>query len=87
MRGRPGSIPWLFRHELRLQWYSAGSARRAKGDGAQRRPGTAGLVTIGLAWLALHVLAFFVVSRIGGIDAQDPRVMVAVTALLFGCMK
>jgi ABC-2 type transport system permease protein len=83
MKGRPGSIPWLFRHELRLQWYSAGSN---KGNKAQRRPGKAGLATIALAWLALHVVAFFVVSRIGGVDARDPRVLVAMSALLFGCM-
>jgi ABC-2 type transport system permease protein len=83
MKGRPGSIPWLFRHELRLQWYSAGSGKR---DKVQRRPGLAGLATIGLAWLALHVIAYFVVARIGGIDTRDPRVMVAVSALLFGCM-
>jgi len=87
MRGRPGSIPWLFRHELRLQWYSAGSRKPAKDARAQRRPGMAGLATIGLAWLALHVIAYFVVARIGGIDARDPRVMVAVSALLFGCMS
>src|SRR5690606_3130830 len=82
MKGAPGSIAWLFLHELRLQWYSAGSDKPGK---SPRRPGTGGLATAGLAWLALHLLAFFLVSRIGAIDAGDPRVLVAVNALLFGC--
>ncbi len=82
MSAAPGSIPWLFRHELRLLWYSAGSG---KGGKPQRRPGMAGLAAIGLAWLALHVLAFFVVRRTAGIDTGDPRVLVALSALLFGC--
>ena len=82
MKGAPGSIPWLFLHELRLQWYSAGSDKPGK---VARRPGTAGLATAGLGWLALHLLAFFAVSRLGAIDTADPRVLVAVNALLFGC--
>ena len=90
MSAPPGSIRWLFRHELRLLWYSAGSG---KADKPQRRPGLAGLAAIGLAWLALHALAFYMVSRMGdivgtaGIDPRDPRVLVAVSALLFGCMS
>jgi ABC-2 type transport system permease protein len=83
MMGLPGSIPWLFKHELRLMWYGAGSGKKGK---PQRRPGIAGLATVGLVWLALHALAYFVVARTAGIDAADPRVLVAVTALLFGCL-
>lgn len=83
MSAAPGSIPWLFRHELRLWWFSAGSAKSEK---SQRRPGLAGLALIGLAWLALHAIAFFVVSRTAGIDPRDPRVLVAVSALLYGSM-
>lgn len=81
---RPGSIRWLFLHELRLLWYSAGSGKAGK---AQRRPGMAGLATIGLVWLALHALAYYVVARTAGIDTRDPRVLVALSALLFGCMS
>lgn len=83
MSMQPGSILWLFRHEVRLLWFSAGSGKPGK---SSRRPGMAGLLTIGLVWLALHALAFFVVSRTAGIDMRDPRVLVALTALLFGCM-
>lgn len=83
MSPRPGSIRWLLRHELRLLWYSAGSGKPGK---PQRRPGLAGLAVTGLAWLVLHGVAWYTVARIGGIDAKDPRVMVAVTTLLFGCM-
>jgi len=81
MSATPGSIPWLFRHELRLLWYNAGSGKPGKNA---RRPGTAGLATIIAAWVLLHPLAWFAVSRIGGIDLKDPRIAVAVTALLFG---
>jgi ABC-2 type transport system permease protein len=83
MKGAPGSIGWLLRHELRLAWYNAASG---KPKAAPRRPGTAGLVTAGVVWLVLHAVALFVVSRIGAIDAGDPRVLVAVSAILIGCM-
>lgn len=79
----PGSIPWLFRHELRLLWFNAASGKPGK---AARRPGAAGLSTIGAAWLALHALAYFALRPIAGIDMADPRIMVAVSALLFGLM-
>ena len=83
MSAQAGSIRWLFRHELRLLWFSAGSSKSEK---SQRRPGLAGLAFIGLAWLALHAIALFVVWRTGGIDVRDPRVLVAVSALLYGSM-
>lgn len=84
MMAVPGSIPWLFRHELRLLWFNAGAS--SKPGKAARRPGTAGLATIAVAWLALHALAYYVIRPIAGIDMADPRIMVAVTALLFGLM-
>lgn len=83
MNATPGSIPWLLRHELRLQWYNAGSGKPGK---AARRPGTSGLATIAAAWLALHALAWWGVSRLSGFDVSDPRIAVGVTALLFGLM-
>lgn len=83
MSAAPGSIRWLFRHELRLLWFSAGSGKSEK---SQRRPGLGGLALIGLAWLALHAIAYYVVWRTAGIDVHDPRVLVAVTALLYGSM-
>lgn len=83
MKGAPGSIAWLLWHELRLSWYNAASG---KPKAAPRRPGMAGLATAAVVWLALHAVAFFVVARIAVIDAGDPRVLVGVTALLFGCM-
>jgi ABC-2 type transport system permease protein len=83
MSAVPGSIPWLLRHELRLQWYNAGSGKPGK---AARRPGTAGLATIGAAWVALHALAWWLISRMDGFELGDPRIAVAVTALLFGLM-
>ncbi len=89
MKGTPGGIGWLFRHELRLLWYSAGSGTPRKTGSPPRRPGLAGLATIAVAWLTLHALAFYAVSRIEGIadiGPRDPRMLVAVSALLFGCM-
>jgi ABC-2 type transport system permease protein len=83
MMGAPGSIGWLARHEARLFWYNAASGKSNK---TARRPGAGALAAIALAWLVLHVAAFFIVSRSAGLDAADPRVLVAVTALLFGCM-
>lgn len=82
MMRTPGSIGWLLRHELKLAWYNAASGK----SNSARRPGAAGLATVGLVWLALHGIAFFIVARTGGIDTSDPRVLVAVTALLYGCM-
>ncbi|WP_288379258.1 hypothetical protein [uncultured Massilia sp.] len=82
MMGTPGSIGWLLRYEVKLAWYNLGSGKSK----AMRRPGAGGLATIALAWLALHGVAFFIVARTQGIDTSDPRVLVAVTALLYGCM-
>lgn len=83
MKGAPGSIGWLLRHEIRLAWYNAASG---KAKGTRRRPGMAGLAMLAFLWLGLHGVAWFVVARTAAIDAGDPRVLVAVTALLFGCM-
>jgi ABC-2 type transport system permease protein len=80
----PGSIPWLFRHELRLLWFNAGSGK--PGKAAARRPGTAGLAMLGAVWVALHALAYFAIGKIAGIGLSDPRIFVAVSALLFGLM-
>lgn len=82
MMGAPGSIGWLAWHEIKLFWYNAASSKQKP---SQRRPGPRGLAAIALAWLALHAVAFFVVARTGGIDVADPRVLVALSALLFGC--
>ncbi|MFC0254587.1 hypothetical protein [Massilia consociata] len=79
----PGSVGWLLRHELRLMWFSAASGKPGK---AVRRPGLPGLVTAALAWLALHALALGLLSRMPGAGADDPRILVGVTALLAGCM-
>lgn len=84
MRLPPGSIGWLLRHELRLQWYSAGSTKPGKDGKPARRSGPAGLAVFALAWLGLHVLAYVVITRTAGIPVDDPRILVAVTALLFG---
>lgn len=84
MMNAPGSIGWLLRHEIRLAWYKLGSGKSQ--SKMARRPGIGGLATVALAWLALHGVAFFIVGRTGAIDTGDPRVLVAVTALLYGCM-
>jgi len=87
MKARPGSVGWLWWHELRLLWFAMGSGKTGK---AGRRPGLAGLATIAVAWLALHGVAYVALRRLeglGGAVEGDPRVLVAVSALLFGCMS
>ncbi|UVW29340.1 hypothetical protein [Massilia sp. H6] len=79
----PGSIGWLAWHEIKLFWFNAASGKQTP---TGRRPGPRGLAAIALAYLALHVVAFVVVTRFGGFDAADPRVQVALSALLFGAM-
>lgn len=83
MMRTPGSIGWLAWHEARLFWYNAASGKAKK---TPRRPGAGVLAAVALAWLVLHAAAYFIVSRSAGIDTSDPRMLVAVTALLFGCM-
>ncbi|KFI07280.1 hypothetical protein [Massilia sp. BSC265] len=83
MKGLPGSIGWLLRHEIRLAWYNAAAG---KATGTPRRPGMAGLAIAAAVWLVLHGIAWFVLARSTAIDTDDPRVLVAVTALLFGSM-
>lgn len=79
MKGAPGSIVWLLRHEIRLAWYNAAA-------GTARRPGMAGLAIAAAAWLGLHGIAWIVLARSAVIDTDDPRILVAVSALLLGSM-
>jgi ABC-2 type transport system permease protein len=88
MMNVPGSIPWLIRHELRLSWFNAATSKPGKpGKTPPRRPGTAGLASIGVLWLALHALAYFTVGKLDGLDTADPRIAIVVGALLYGLMS
>ena len=66
---RIGSAPWLLRHELRLAWRGLGV----------RRMWVLGIVG-GAAWLALHLGAYLLMSRLRGV-AVPPQAAVGVGAL------
>lgn len=81
MRFAAGSGLWLLQHELRLFWYGAGSGS-GKGHGAGRRPGLGAIATVALVWLALHVVGWLAMRKLAGVPVGDPRILLAVTALL-----
>ncbi len=81
MRAAPGSVGWLLRHELRLAWFNASGGKEG---GGKRRPAN---VAIGLAlvgWAALHLLAWVTVQRLASVAGDDPRILLAVSAVLAG---
>ena len=81
MRAAPGSVGWLLRHELRLAWFNAAGGKEGAG---KRRPGNAAIGLALFCWAALHLLAWVVVSALGGVAGDDPRILLAISAVLAG---
>ncbi|MFC5513664.1 hypothetical protein ACFPOU_21410 [Massilia jejuensis] len=82
MKARPGSVPWLLRHELRLFWY----ARLAAGKpGAPRRANWRVAGGGLLLWLGWHAGVFAALRAIGPSAGMPPwQFVIAVTAILLG---
>jgi ABC-2 type transport system permease protein len=77
VKAPPGSSRWLLRHELRMAWYGA-----AVNAGGRRRLGWASIAVWVLAWLALHVLAFVALDKLGPGGVMDPRLAIPATLVL-----
>ena len=77
MKAPPGSGRWLLRHELRMAWYGA-----AVNAGGRRRLGWASIAVWTVAWVLLHVGAFFVLREVGPAGAADPRLAIPATVAL-----
>ena len=77
MKAAPGSARWLLRHELRLAWYGA-----ALNAGGRRRLGWGSIAVWALAWIALHVLAFAVLRKLGPEGVTDARLAIPATLAL-----
>jgi len=81
MSAAPGSVGWLLRHELRLAWFNASGGKEG---GGRRRPGNAAIALVLLGWAALHLLAWITVEKLAGVSGDDPRILLAITAVLAG---
>jgi ABC-2 type transport system permease protein len=82
---RPGSVPWLLRHEMRLFWFNTGFGT-GKG-GARRHPGKLSIGVCLATWLILHAIAFLVLRRLDGAGAApSPQLLFAITAVLAASM-
>jgi len=79
MRLAPGSVGWLLRHELRLAWFNAAGGKAADG---RRRPGNLALGLAAAGCIVMHVASWFVVRQLAGMPDDDPRILLAVSALL-----
>ena len=79
MRLAPGSVGWLLRHELRLAWFNAAGGKAADG---RRRPGNMALGLAAAGCIVMHVASWFVVRQLAGMPGDDPRILLAVSALL-----
>ena len=79
MRLAPGSVGWLLRHELRLAWFNAAGGKAADG---RRRPGNLALGLAAAGCIVMHVGGWFVVRQLAGVPGDDPRILLAVSALL-----
>ncbi len=75
----PGSVGWLLRHELRLAWFNAAGGKAADG---RRRPGNMALGLAAAGGIVMHVASWFVVRQLTGLPGDDPRILLAVSALL-----
>lgn len=81
MRAAPGSVGWLLRHELRLAWFNASGGKEGAG---KRRPANAAIGLALVGWAALHLLAWVAVRALAGREGDDPRILLAVSAVLAG---
>jgi ABC-2 type transport system permease protein len=77
VKAPPGSSRWLLRHELRMAWYGA-----AVNGGGRRRMSWASISVWVVAWLLLHVGAFFVLRKIGSVGMADPWMAIPATLAL-----
>jgi len=75
----PGGVGWLLRHELRLGWFNMAGAKNA---GGRRRPGNAALALAALGCIVMHVLGWFTVRQLAGVPGDDPRILLAISAVL-----
>jgi len=75
---RPGSIPWFFKHEVLLFWYSS-AATITKGGGPGRRLDKSGIITFSVVWLLIHAVAVVVLYKLPGTgDAYPPQLLLPV---------
>ena len=81
MSAAPGSVGWLLRHELRLAWFNASGGKDSTG---RRRPGNAAIALVLLGWAALHLLAWVTVEKLAGVAGDDPRILLAISAVVAG---
>lgn len=81
MSAAPGSVGWLLRHELRLAWFNASGGKDRAG---RRRPGNAAIALVLLGWAALHLLGWVTVDKLAGVAGDDPRILLAISAVLAG---
>ena len=65
---RPGSWPWLLRHEMRLAWRGLNSAKGGSGEVKRSRGRIVWLVIIGilggLLWLLFHFAAYMLLRKV-----------------------
>lgn len=81
MSAAPGSVGWLLRHELRLAWFNASGGKDSAG---RRRPGNAAIAMLLLGWAALHLLGWVTVKKLADVAGDDPRILLAISAVLAG---
>jgi ABC-2 type transport system permease protein len=78
---RPGSAPWLLRHELRMYYYSLGLGAKAKGP--KRGLSKTGIGILAFMVLALHALAYLLVLAIKFPPGALPlKLLTIVTAII-----
>lgn len=88
MSARPGSSLWLLKHEVRMFFYNLND-KVSKGP-AKRGMSKSTIAILVLASLAIHALAYKLLSDASGADAQVlallPVVATAILAILFSLM-
>lgn len=75
---RPGGIPWLLRHELRLAWFGAAMHGRGK-----RRPGMLVIALWTAGWIVLHVAAWGLLKELEPGAMRAPSFAVAAGAVVY----
>lgn len=78
-RFKPGSVVWLFAHEVRMFFYEMGESKK---DGtAKRGMATSSKILLGIAFLTVHLIVWGVMRKMPDLSGQLPAPVLMVAGM------